>query len=378
MALVAAKCTQCGGNIKVDNTQDAGICEFCGTPFITEKAINNYNTFVTNSFAGANINVVGVNSNNLLLLAKNAEDVGNYEEANAYYTRVLENSPQNCDALIGKGVSALYNSNLNNIKSDELIGYFSKAIEYKKAEPQISNKEIDEYVTKAADSLYNAAMTIMSASQTHYNEFWKFENSAPEYWDRLSKVIKVFLFVISITESNESDDSRFFYKESIKFVITCCVEICKQRQFVSSIVNPGELLEHEVKTETKPIESIHRTYLDMYDNMCKLISNVDSDYTPPEINRTIEIKGGCYIATCVYGSYDCPEVWTLRRYRDFTLDETCYGRLFIKSYYAISPKLVKWFGKYQWFRKLWRKILDNMVLNLKSKGIADTKYKDKY
>ena len=24
---------------------------------------------------------------------------------------------------------------------------------------------------------------------------------------------------------------------------------------------------------------------------------------------------GCYIATAVYGSYDCPQVWTLRRYR---------------------------------------------------------------
>ena len=28
-------------------------------------------------------------------------------------------------------------------------------------------------------------------------------------------------------------------------------------------------------------------------------------------------SGGCYVATAVYGSYDCPEVWVLRRYRDF-------------------------------------------------------------
>ena len=26
--------------------------------------------------------------------------------------------------------------------------------------------------------------------------------------------------------------------------------------------------------------------------------------------------GGCYVATAVYGSYDCPQVWTLRRYRE--------------------------------------------------------------
>lgn len=41
MALVAAKCTQCGANIEIDNTKETGICQYCGTAFITEKAINN-------------------------------------------------------------------------------------------------------------------------------------------------------------------------------------------------------------------------------------------------------------------------------------------------------------------------------------------------
>ncbi|NLX93020.1 MAG: hypothetical protein GXZ02_03995, partial [Clostridiales bacterium] len=43
----------------------------------------------------------------------------------------------------------------------------------------------------------------------------------------------------------------------------------------------------------------------------------------------IQGTGGCYVATAVYGSYDCPQVWTLRRYRDYTLAETWYGRAFI-------------------------------------------------
>ena len=49
MPLVAAKCTQCGANIEVDDTKEAGICKYCGTAFITEKAINNYNTYITNN-----------------------------------------------------------------------------------------------------------------------------------------------------------------------------------------------------------------------------------------------------------------------------------------------------------------------------------------
>ncbi len=75
--------------------------------------------------------------------------------------------------------------------------------------------------------------------------------------------------------------------------------------------------------------------------MCSKIKEIEPDYQPEEeINRNKEIKGACYIATCVYSSYDCPQVWTLRRFRDYTLDETWYGRLFIKCYYAISPILV--------------------------------------
>ena len=87
-------------------------------------------------------------------------------------------------------------------------------------------------------------------------------------------------------------------------------------------------------------------------------------------------SGGCYIATAVYGSYDCPEVWTLRRYRDNTLAETWYGRAFIRTYYAISPTLVKWFGDTSWFKRLWKNRLDSMVKKLNSEGYDDSPYND--
>lgn len=91
-----------------------------------------------------------------------------------------------------------------------------------------------------------------------------------------------------------------------------------------------------------------------------------------------ELKNeGCYIATCVYGSYDCPQVWTLRRYRDNTLASTWYGRAFIHTYYAVSPTIVKWFGNTQWFKKLWKNKLNKMVFNLRRNGIEDTPYQDK-
>ncbi len=105
------------------------------------------------------------------------------------------------------------------------------------------------------------------------------------------------------------------------------------------------------------------------------------DGTEETINGSaIEVTvggGGCYVATAVYGSYDCPQVWTLRRYRDYTLAETWYGRAFIRTYYAISPILVNLFGHTKWFKKIWKGKLDRMVANLNAKGVKDTPYEDR-
>lgn len=40
---VPAKCTNCGGELAVDPSQECAICQFCGTPFIVANAVKNYN-----------------------------------------------------------------------------------------------------------------------------------------------------------------------------------------------------------------------------------------------------------------------------------------------------------------------------------------------
>ncbi len=60
MALVEAKCTNCGGKLKIDNEKDAAICPYCGSAFIVEKGIQLYNQscFVH----GENVNVYHADS----------------------------------------------------------------------------------------------------------------------------------------------------------------------------------------------------------------------------------------------------------------------------------------------------------------------------
>ena len=87
-------------------------------------------------------------------------------------------------------------------------------------------------------------------------------------------------------------------------------------------------------------------------------------------------KKGCYIATCVYGSYDCPQVWTLRRFRDDYLEQSRPGRWLVRLYYGVSPALVRLFGDKKGFRTLGRKCLDVLIRRLRRRGIEDTPYTD--
>ena len=103
---------------------------------------------------------------------------------------------------------------------------------------------------------------------------------------------------------------------------------------------------------------------------------VASTPTPGGSSGPVRSGQGCYVATAVYGSYDCPEVWTLRRFRDEVLAQTWYGRLFIRAYYAVSPTAVRLFGESEWFQNFWRGRLDKMVSGLQSDGFASTPYQD--
>lgn len=49
----------------------------------------------------------------------------------------------------------------------------------------------------------------------------------------------------------------------------------------------------------------------------------------------------------------------------------------IKTYYAVSPTLVKWFGNTKWLKKMWKGKLDKMVRRLQAQGVKNTPYEDK-
>jgi hypothetical protein len=82
-------------------------------------------------------------------------------------------------------------------------------------------------------------------------------------------------------------------------------------------------------------------------------------------DNLVERKEGCYIATAVYGSYEAPEVLVLRRFRDKILTRCFIGRLIVRLYYTISPKLSIHFKTSQQLHLVSKKIIDLFVMLLK-------------
>lgn len=99
---------------------------------------------------------------------------------------------------------------------------------------------------------------------------------------------------------------------------------------------------------------------EFYNGKINVFRNVVSEF-PKEverINNQEDKKGGCFIATAVYESYDAPEVLVLRKFRDEILLNSVLGKLFVKFYYLASPP----FSRYLKSTKLLKRFIKNKIL----------------
>jgi hypothetical protein len=126
-------------------------------------------------------------------------------------------------------------------------------------------------------------------------------------------------------------------------------------------------IQSSVSSTDKPSHSSASSYSSpSYNSSYSSPSYNKSSYTPTSKQKMNE---GCYVATMAYGDYNHPQVLTLRRFRDDVLLKSIFGRLFVKIYYYVSPKLVRLLRDSETVNTFIRKILDRfcLVLNQKEK-----------
>lgn len=384
------------------------VCQVCGTKYSVEEA--------KKMMIEGTVDVQGTvkvdNSSfveKYLANARRARSKGDWAEVEKYYNLVEQNDPTNIEAIFystfAKVKSALLEADTAE-KRQSVFDILSKGVSIIDDHYNNTNESHEKLLFEIMDDI--KGLKNGTIVPTTYLANYETINGYGTVTNRSQIVEKNTLDI-----TYKMIDGVFeAYMDSLANIIVAYSQETVKNLFMENILLlPIDSKVHEKAAESidgykTPLQAITEIanavkidkatiYGEIYDQIHALGNTIcpmfmDGELLLKDIDRKVwaELRkmypthkalklNGCYVATCVYGSYDCPEVWTLRRYRDNTLGSTWYGRAFIRTYYAISPTLVKWFGKTKWFKKMWKGTLDHMVKNLQDKGIENTPYEDK-
>lgn len=401
------KCEMCGST-ELLKQEGVFVCQNCNAKYSIEEA--------KKMMVEGTVEVQGTitvdsseETQNLYQLARRAKDDGNDESAAKYYDMILIRDSKNWEAAFYSVYFKAINIKISQVEAagmsvagclgtvfSLIADNISDKEEQKKAYAEVADRVMEiaklfyygaqkahlniEKWTGAAVSVIGCLFALgddldeVFGSENEANNLsviaWKqgiewgdripgeaMRDMNAEYCDKINKYDKTF------------DEERKYEKLSIRHLGACLsyiesIKNTKSKEDLSRFIGYRESLIEYMKTDEYKNKKVSQLVL----NEIEKVMEFDVE----------QYKKGCYVATCVYGSYDCPQVWTLRRYRDLELDRTWYGRAFIKTYYSISPTIVKWFGETEWFKKLWKGKLDKMVAKLQEQGYENTKYNDKY
>ncbi len=89
--------------------------------------------------------------------------------------------------------------------------------------------------------------------------------------------------------------------------------------------------------------------------------------------KAIEDPKGCFIATASFGTPVAYEINELRYWRDTKLSGSRFGRLFISTYYTLSPPIAKLIAKNAFMKKVIRSLLRPLINYVKKTNQNDSR-----
>ena len=327
MALIS--CPECGKQV----SDRAASCPDCGCPISTTP------TVALQADASKEIE-------KLIVLARRSREASDSKYAKKYYDQILDNDPGNWEAIFfsvyfeASECKIMEIASAANSVANSIYSSFAAIADLQ------DESEKDAALNTVISFAISISIMFVSGAVSHYNQFSTTNNAFGECSNRVVCAGNIYAEI-------EAGLKKVFPNKKERIAN-------HQKVYATFMSNNSRWYNKDYLTNT-------------LNRLGEEIRTVDSSYQTP----TVAASGGCYVATAVYGSYDCPQVWTLRRYRDYTLAGSWYGRAFIRTYYAISPILVKWFGHTEWFKKMCQGKLDRMVADLQAQGVESTPYEDK-
>lgn len=334
-------------------------CEMCGSPniikqdgiFICQNCNTKYSVEEAKKMMIDGTVTVQVDSSeelkNLYQLARRAKDSAN-EDAKKYYDMILLKEPNSWEAIFYSKYTKSFNVLNGNVES--VLFDISSSIEIVlNLIKVLTEEEKKDALNKLILDIGKLGILIFESANREMEE-----TKNPEVF---SMFFQNCVAAIALLEGFANMLEISFPGE--EYIYTICTD------FWERVIN--------YRAKLSPYLDDKKLNQEFINKLAEKIKKCKADYQCPE---TIK-KGPCYVATAIYGSYDCPEVWVLRRFRDNVLNTSWYGKWFICFYYAIAPYLVRIFGESYQFNKFIKKRLDVFVSKLKIKGFDDTPYQDK-
>ena len=337
-------CEMCGSP---DLLKQEGVfvCQFCGAKYSVEEA-RKMMIEGTVEVAGTVRIDSSTQIDNLLILAKQAVENSNGDECIRYGDEILKYDINNWYGWFTKAVGYENKATVAEPFNDEFISAINKALE--------RTNKIDDKILICSHALSKISTMITSFDAYVNDKIWR---GVPE---TLLTTKPIYVYAKTAREKINFDDLLSLDETLARKATELYYQI------IFKYRDPKDYVDQR-NTIASYAKGIPQYFIDDANNRLRYVVQNESQ------KRS---KGGCYIATAVYGSYDCPQVWMLRRYRDYYLAAKWYGRAFIWTYYIVSPTVAKCFGKTEWFKRRWRGKLDAFIERLHADGVEDTPYED--
>jgi tetratricopeptide (TPR) repeat protein len=371
-------------------------CMYCGSDIIVREAIK---------LAG------GVTVDNLLVLGKNAENVGDYNQAYDYYSKAFEFDSNNSLAWTGKAVAAAFTK-----RTYEVMQCIKNAI-------QLNDQKNtpEEIVTKLENNIKNydhcyydkAAFSSLAQAILKYNPNSKpalilnYLHGVEPSFDSLIKAINIAkndivfrekLINMTLKKGNDKNladiiinseisviaNTNNIYKDSISTmnnVLNDFLTIDEKLALYDDIVNKTTYrIQRKLykdysnilyESEVNRILNESSSEVNIRDKYIQEIIKINKNYNPPsfmprgfKINR--DPSRFCFIATAAYGSPLADEIILLKKFRDDYLSLTPWGNRLIALYYRYSPRIAAFIAKSEVVRKIARACLTPIISLIKA------------
>ena len=369
MANVDITCANCGATAPAPSDGTPVKCMFCGgsIQYVPDKVESGSQT--------------SPQIENLFLLAESATEAENYEEANTYYNRVIEIDTTNARAWVGKGLSAVWQSTLANIRSGEMLPAFKNAMKFASdasAKEAALDRMVDD-VGRAYNALGILSRNIWKSHGTTYalDVLVPDSDEAAEYRGRISTWIDEYggfydwfdEHAAALEEAGGTAKREqwtlildYWFVELLDYIwIGSTLEgLGFQTSGWDTTWFKDELHLTEANDMGHPWSGhAHPVDWDIYGIYAAAVINrhEQRDYSSfsedivekyeihdPRKYAPVDASGGsgfCFIATATFSEFDNKELSWLRSFRDNTLLTRSGGRAFVRWYYQHGPGLAR-------------------------------------